>query len=138
MSLHLTEDANEQIKILKKILKNQFESSEIIKYNEDNYAKIKTIANLYLNKYQQDIDNHIFLIKGLELYQQLSLENAINSTKLAHEFRNKQSLMGKDAEKVEKLNQKSKEDMHKEEELQKKIDLSLNKFKGVIIKELNG
>ncbi len=136
MSLNLTEDSNEQIKILKYILQSQFENQEIITYNEDNYAKIKTIASLYLNKYEQHVNNHIAMIKGLDLYRQLSLENSINATKLVHGFRNKPSLMRKDAEKVEKLNKKVEEDKCKEEELEKEIDISLSEFKIVIVKEL--
>ncbi len=136
MSLNLTEDSNEQIKILKYILQSQFENPEIITYNEDNYAKIKTIASLYLNKYEQHVNNHIAMIKGLDLYRQLSLENSINATKLVHEFRNKQSLMRKDEEKVEKLNKKLEEDKCKEEKLEKEIDISLSEFKIVIVKEL--
>jgi len=137
MSLLLEEDGDDQIKILKKILQSQFENPEIIKFNEENYAKIKTISNLYLNKYEQHVDRHITIIKGLDFYRQISLENAINSTKLVSEFGDKQALTGKESEKVEHLNQKFKDDRHNEEELEKKLAISLDEFKTVIIKELN-
>jgi len=137
MSLLLEEDGDDQIKIRKKILQSQFENPEIIKFNEENYAKIKTISNLYLNKYEQHVDRHITIIKGLDFYRQISLENAINSTKLVSEFGDKQALTGKESEKVEHLNQKFKDDRHNEEELEKKLAISLDEFKTVIIKELN-
>jgi len=137
MSLKLAEDSKEEKKILESILKNQFDNPETIKSNESNYARIKTIASLYLNKYEQHVDCHIALIKGLELYRQIVLENAINVAKLMHEFRNEQLLRGKGAEKVKNLNQKFEEDRRKEAGLEKEVDISLKKLKDVIIQELN-
>jgi len=136
ISLKLAEGSNEEIEVLKKILENKFDDPEIIKYNEANYAKIKTITSLYLNKYKQHVDHHITMIKSLDLYQQISLQNAISTARLIDEFKNEKSLIGKDAEKVKQLTQKFEKDKRKEEGLEKKINISFNEFKDVIVREL--
>ncbi len=138
VSIHSEDNTTEKISILKNTLKNNFENQEIIRNSEENYAKIKTITSIYINKLKNNIDNHIKYIQGKNMFEQISIKNAISTSNLTLELDSEDSITNNEViKRIIELDKSFQKDKSNQEKNKKLVDISLDKIKNDIIKEIN-